>query len=345
MGETLKENKQHFSKLGLMFLLGTITIYAVQLGVSALIHWLKPEWLENANISLTMSVVPMYLIGMPVLILLVKRVPAVTVEKHSMKVWQFLLALVMCFCVMYCSNIVGTIITTIVGIFKGSAVSNVIMDVATSTSLIINFIYMVICAPIMEEYIFRKLIVDRTVRYGQGVAVFLSGLMFGLFHGNLNQFAYAFAMGMFFAFIYVKTGKIQYTIAIHAIVNFFGSIVSVLLLDAMDYFTYLEAANSGAGMDELMSIMMAALPGWIAYMVYFFMIIAMVVAGIVLFIVFRKRFAMAKGEVQIEKGKRFSTVILNVGMGLYCLFWIVEIILQLVDKSLLTIIAGLIEKI
>lgn len=330
-GEIVRDAKKHFSKLGLMFLLGTIIIYAVQSGVALLVNWLKPELLTNADAALTLSVIPMYLIGMPLLILLIKLVPAVKIEKRSMKVWHFLVALVMCFCVMYCSNFVGTFITFIIGILKGSAVNNAILDIATSTSLILNFIYMVICAPIMEEYIFRKLIVDRTARFGQGVAVVISGLMFGLFHGNLNQFAYAFTMGMFLAFLYVKTGKIIYTIGLHMIVNFFGSIVSVLLLEAMNYNGYMEAVNSGASMDELMNLMMASLPGWIAYMIYFFLIMAMLIAGIVLFIVFRKRFVLEKGEVQIPKGRRFNTIIVNAGMILFGLFWLVMIILQLFE--------------
>lgn len=331
MEETIKSAKKHFSKLGLMFLLGTVIIYAVQLGAAYLVRWLKPEWMANSDIALTVSIVPLYLIGMPLLILLVKRVPAVTLEKRSMKGGQFFLAVVMCFCVMYCSNFLGTFITSIIGMMKGGAVNNVIMDIATSTSLIINFIYMVICAPIMEEYIFRKLIVDRTARFGQGIAVLVSGLLFGLFHGNLNQFVYAFTMGMFLAFLYVKTGKLIYTIAIHMIVNFFGSIVSILMLDAMNYDGYMEAVYAGAGMDELMNLVMASLPGWIAYMIYLLAVIAMVIAGIVLFIVFRKRFVFEQGEVQIPKGKRFRTVILNVGMLLNGLFWIAMIILQLFE--------------
>ena len=42
-----------------------------------------------------------------------------------------------------------------------------------------------------------------------------------------------------------------------------------------------------------------------------------------------KKFKCAPGEITIPKGKRFSTIILNVGMILYCLFWIIQIILQL----------------
>lgn len=336
--EELRETRKHFSKLALMFLLGTIVIYAVQIIVGNLVSVTKPEWFENPDLSLTVSMVPMYLIGMPLLILFVRKVPAAGIERHTMKVWQFLLAVVMCFGVMYASNFLGIAITSVIGVLKGSMVNNVILDVASSTSPIINILYMVVCAPIMEEFIFRKLIVDRTVRYGQGVAVLLSGLMFGLFHGNLNQFVYAFAIGMFFAFLYVKTGQIKYTIGIHMIVNFFGSIVSVWMMEAMNYEGYMEAVSAGAGMDELMQLIMDYLPGWIAYMIYFCMIIAMVIAGIVLFIVFRKRFVMNPGEVQIPKGKRFRTVFLNIGMILYCVFWIVEIILQLFDQSILLLL-------
>lgn len=315
----MKEIRKHFSHLGLMFFLGTLIIFGVQLG--------KPEWLENGDISLTISMVPMYLIGMPIMILLVKRVPAVTLEKRTMKIWQFLLALVMCFCIMYCSNIVGTIVTFIISMFKGSAVNNVMLDVTSSIGIPTMLAYMVICAPIMEELIFRKLIVDRTVRYGEGVAVLVSGLMFGLFHGNLNQFAYAFTLGMFLAFLYVKTGKIQYTIGIHMIINLMGSIVATLVMKSMDFEGYLEAAASGSE-EALMEVMMASLPGWIAALGLVCFMGMVIIAGIVLFIVFRKRFALNKGEVEIPKGKRY-VVWCNLGMILFSAFWIWRIILQL----------------
>jgi len=42
-------------------------------------------------------------------------------------------------------------------------------------------------APVCEELIFRKMLVTRALKYGEGVAILLSGLVFGLFHGDLNQ--------------------------------------------------------------------------------------------------------------------------------------------------------------
>lgn len=225
-----KSMKKSFSSLGFRFLIGTLVIYAVQMGVMTIVGAVKPEWLQDTTISLILAVLPLYLVGMPVLIAVVKRMPGEAPAKKSITPGQFVLALIMCFALMYCGNLVGTLITTVVGALKGSAVDNALMTYATGSNMIVTFLYMVICAPILEEYIFRKLIVDRTVKYGQGVAVVLSGLMFGLFHGNLNQFAYAFLLGMFLAFLYVKTGELKVTIGLHMCINFMGAVVSVLFV-------------------------------------------------------------------------------------------------------------------
>lgn len=180
----------------------------------------------------------------------------------------------------------------------------------------------------MEELIFRKLIVDRVARFGQGVAIVVSGVMFGLFHGNLSQFMYATVLGMFLAFLYVKTGNIKITIGIHMVINFMGGVVSTLLLKAIKYEELLELSSSG-DVNALMQFYMDNLPGWIAYMLYIVFIFAVVIAGIILLIVFRKRFKVETGEVAIPKGKRFMTVFVNLGMLAFCLFWIATIIVQL----------------
>ena len=322
-----KSMKKSFSSLGWRFLIGTLVIYAVQMAVGAIVGMFKPEWLENTTINLILLVLPLYLVGMPILIAIVKRMPGEAPEKKSIKPGQFVLALIMCYALMYCGNLVGTLITTVVGLLRGTAVDNALMTYATGSNMLVTFLYMVICAPILEEYIFRKLIVDRTVKYGQGVAIVLSGLMFGLFHGNLNQFAYAMLLGMFLAFMYVKTGNLKVTIGLHMCINFMGAVVSVLLLKAIHLEEYQEIIMNGGDAGAVTEFVMQYLPGWIAYIVYVIFILAAVITGIVLFIVFRKRFAVEAG--QIPKGERFQTVICNPGMVCYCIFWIVMIVLQM----------------
>ena len=332
-----KSMKKSFSSLGFRFLIGTLVIYAVQMGVMTIVGAVKPEWLQDTTISLILAVLPLYRVGMPVLIAVVKRMPGEAPAKKSITPGQFVLALIMCFALMYCGNLVGTLITTVVGVLKGSAVDNALMTYATGSNMIVTFLYMVICAPILEEYIFRKLIVDRTVKYGQGVAVVLSGLMFGLFHGNLNQFAYAFLLGMFLAFLYVKTGELKVTIGLHMCINFMGAVVSVLLLKAIHLEEYQEVIMNGADSQAVMDYMMKYLPGWIGYMIYVLFILAVLVTGIVLFIVYRKKLKLEPG--QIAKGRRFKTVIGNPGMICYCICWIAMIIIQMFPE-IVTAITG-----
>ena len=328
--DEIRAARKHFSKLGGMFFLGTIVIYAVQLLVGTLVGLMKPEWLDNGNISLMLSLVPMYLVGMPVLILLVKTVPAQQMGRHPIRAGHFILALIMCYAIMYVANFAGNILTTLIGILKGGVVQNNLLDVTESVNLWVMILYMVICAPIIEEYVFRKLIVDRTVRYGQGIAVLMSGLMFGLFHGNLNQFMYAFVLGIFLAFIYVKTGDIRITIALHMLINFVGGAVSSALMKALDLNAYMEVALSG-DTKAIMAFVQENLAAVMAYMVFLVFVFGMMIAGSILLIIclVKKKFVLAKGEVVIPKGKRFSTVALNLGMFLYILFWIAMIIWQL----------------
>ena len=319
-----KSMKKSFSSLGFRFLIGTLVIYAVQMGVMTIVGAVKPEWLQDTTISLILAVLPLYLVGMPVLIAVVKRMPGEAPAKKSITPGQFVLALIMCFALMYCGNLVGTLITTVVGALKGSAVDNALMTYATGSNMIVTFLYMVICAPILEEY-------------GQGVAVVLSGLMFGLFHGNLNQFAYAFLLGMFLAFLYVKTGELKVTIGLHMCINFMGAVVSVLLLKAIHLEEYQEVIMNGADSQAVMDYMMKYLPGWIGYMIYVLFILAVLVTGIVLFIVYRKKLKLEPG--QIAKGRRFKTVIGNPGMICYCIFWIAMIIIQMFPE-IVTAITG-----
>lgn len=329
--EALKAARKLFSKLGWMYVIGTVVIYAVQLGAAGLVKVIRPEWLYNADISLLLSVLPMYLIGMPILILLVKGIPESVPARHGMKAGQFVLSVIMCFAIMFLSNLVGNIVTMVIGALKGSMVQNEILNITTSVSMWLTFVFMVICAPCMEEYVFRKLIVDRTIWYGQGVAMVVSGLMFGLFHGNLNQFVYAFSLGVFLAYLYAKTGNLKITIAIHMIINFMGGIVSSGALRLIDMDEYMRVMSGGADFAALYAYVMEHLAGWILYLLYMMFTFGVMIAGGVLMVVclVKRKFVIDRGQFSIPRGKRFRTVILNVGMIVYCVIWIAMIIFQL----------------
>lgn len=330
----LQEVRKQFSRLGLCFFIGMLCNELLQRSVAEIIKGIHPEWLENPNISMLILITVQYLVGLPILILLVRRIPGTAPKQKTMKAGHFCMTMMMCMAVAYGSNIVGNIITMIIGLLRGTMVENVNLTLGSETSLLLNFVFMVICAPLYEEYIFRKLLVDRTAQYGQGVAIILSGLMFGLAHGNMNQFAFAFTIGVFFAFIYVKTGKLRYSILMHMFFNCYSGVLLMAVLRHMHFDEYFALMQAGDPMGA-MQVMTDAMPFWVLFAVLVFIVLGAAVAGLVLLIVFWKKFKLEQGEVVIPKGKRFTTIILNAGMVLYCLFFLTSIVLQLFGKSLL----------
>ena len=89
-------------------------------------------------------------------------------------------------------------------------------------------------APFIEEFMFRKLLLDKISHHGEGLAVLISGFLFGFMHGNLGQFFFAFMLGIIFAIVYIKTRNILYTMGLHFMINTFASIPEILMLFGVD---------------------------------------------------------------------------------------------------------------
>ena len=321
--------KKHFSKLGLMYFVGTIVIYSLQYGALEIVEILAPELLENSDMSLLVTMLPMYLIAYPIMIMCIKKVPAKQeTEKKKMSVGQWLVAFIMCYALVYISNIIGNIMTSIVGVLKQGQVENTIVNITMNISPLMSFLFMVLGAPIMEEYIFRKLLIDRTVKYGEGLTILLSGAIFGLFHGNLNQFAYAFILGCFYGFIYVRTRNVLYTILMHMLNNFMGSILGMFILEKSGFLEIYEAMLT-ASTEEITALVMNNITGLVVYFVYVMVLLMIVFAGVILLILKRKKFYINHTQEELPQGQRFKTVTLNSGMLLFGTFWIVQIVTQL----------------
>ena len=324
-----KDARKHFSKIGLVLFLGTLIIYAIQTIASEIVMNV-PVIAENSNLSFLAGMLPMYIIAFPIIFLMFQKIPVqISGEKMKMKVSHLIVAFFIAYAGSYVCNLLGNMVTMIVGVLKQNPVDNVMLDVIGSINPLVNFLVVVICAPIMEELMFRKMIVDRTASYGEGVSVIFSGLLFGLFHGNLVQFAYAFLLGAFFGYIYIKTKNIVYPIILHMLINFLGSFVSSLLIDASGYMELMEIMASDRAEAELLPFMMDHIVGLALFVLYTMALMGFVLAGIILFFVNLKKFKFETGEVPIEKGQKFKTVILNLGVILFSAFWIIQIIIQL----------------
>lgn len=91
---------------------------------------------------------------------------------------------------------------------------------------IFAFILMVFAAPILEELIFRAIILDGLLKkYTPITAIIVSSFLFGLVHLNPWQFVTGFVIGIFSGWVYYRTQSISYSIIIHATANFSGYLV------------------------------------------------------------------------------------------------------------------------
>ena len=278
-----------------------------------------------------LSMAPMYIVGLPLCILLIKKVPTLEFERRDMTFGQFLTAIVMCFGIMYPLSLVGNLLSMLFGALTGGGV-NPIEAAVNSSSPLMTLIFAVILGPILEEILFRGLIVSRLRRYGDKAAIVFSAAVFALYHGNFFQLFYAFGLGLFFAFIYARTGKLRYTIGLHMIVNFVGAFVSSIVMDKLDLDGIRETAQAalrgGLGAGELPELA-GSLGSAALYALYAQILLGLTVAGIILLIVRRRRFVCMPGPVTIPKGRMFNALFLNVGFILFFCACLVMIVVSL----------------
>ncbi len=79
--------------------------------------------------------------------------------------------------------------------------------------------YVCVLAPLLEETLFRGMILGSLRPWGDRFAVVVSALMFGLTHMNLYQGVPAFLLGLLLGFTAVKFGSVVPTVLMHILYN------------------------------------------------------------------------------------------------------------------------------
>ncbi|MDP4183796.1 MAG: type II CAAX endopeptidase family protein [Bacteroidota bacterium] len=96
-----------------------------------------------------------------------------------------------------------------------------------------SLLKVVIIAPIVEESIFRGIIMHGFMRnYSNVKAIVISALMFALFHLNPWQFPSTFVLGLFLGWLMVATRSLLVCILGHAINNFIV-LMSIVYMDKL----------------------------------------------------------------------------------------------------------------
>lgn len=192
----------------------------------------------------------------------------------------------------------------------GNSQLDTIQKMQTS-GVLMGILIPVIIGPILEELIFRKLMIDRIRNYGEKTAIIFSSICFGLFHGNLTQCLFAACIGLFLGYVYCKTGKVLYTMSMHMLMNGFSSVILLII-------PLMETPNE----DRLAVVLVGVI-------ILLLIIGIMTVSGIILLIrwIKRKLFVLDESMPEcIPQHEVFRTVYLNPGVILFFLISVFEII-------------------
>ena len=223
-----KNQKRNLGRIGLAFtvyLLSTSLLATVMSFVAA--HFFPAVFQQYQELfTLLLSAVPGYLLGVPFFALLVKGMPRQAPEKKPLTPGGWITFLAVSFFLMYIGSIIATLLMSLLEGIRGEEITNAIDKQITTSSPWLNFVLVAVIAPIFEEILCRKLVLDRLLPYSEVLAVVMGGLFFGMLHGNFYQFFYATFLGITFSYVYVKTGRLIHTIIMHMIVNFAGSIIA-----------------------------------------------------------------------------------------------------------------------
>ncbi len=267
-------------------------------GSRFMIAFLQSEWFQWV-----ITDVANYGLGLPLMLLILRPLPMpAALPRRRVTGKQFGALVLVSYAVMYVTNLIGLGVNAAITALRGQQAGEPLQDMVSGSNPWIIFLFGVVIAPLIEEWIFRSLILRRLAPWGEPVAIFGSAFLFGLFHGNFGQFFYAFALGAVFAYVALRSGGIRYTVALHFLVNFFGMTVSQAVSESM---------------------LLTAIYGWL--------VLTMVVAGAMILWRHRGKIKLREGESPIPAEEKRSLFLGNAGMiammslggilMLYVAFW------------------------
>lgn len=301
----LRSIRNRFSALGLTFtaLVGfSFVVYFLMLILEARHpEVLNPEapWWEWLR-----AFVPTYLVGLPACAVFLKRcLPAQPRECRRLGKKEFLALLCMALGLMVLGNWSMNYPLRLTG--KELLTRNPLEDP-------MRCIAGITLVPLMEELVFRKLLLDRIGHWGRKLAVLMSGVIFALFRLDLCSFLDGFILGAFFAYVYLRTGKVRYTVMLSAIINLYRLVI-VPGISAI--VTALAAVVTAKGASY--GPMLASICGLLATTQIMLLESALSVWGIVLIVRRLRRIAWKSALKQMLRSPCLKVAFVNVGMIVY----------------------------
>ena len=252
------------------------------------------------TIYLLMNSFNVSVLGCLILGLSLKVLPSVKIEKKKLTFGQIMILIMMVYGLAQVGSLMGlpihTALSSVTLFGDGStedALNNLKSNLIVGSDTWIRIITVGIMPAIFEELLFRKFLIDRTLRHGEFISCAMSGIMFGLWHGNFQQFFFAFFLGVLFAFVYIRTGRIIYTMILHASLNLITSSITVELIAEMLKRMGMDMSSGSIDPNiDYDMVIKSVLPLMLIILLWIIILAGFQIAGFVMLIVRRKKFKL-----------------------------------------------------
>ena len=223
------QTKKEFSFIGA----GIALYFVISIVAFSLFYLLASsfggEWWRSTVATTVFSNVAYYICAFPVLNLIFTHVKQSQWKKTGISFGGWLIFLAVALGLMYIGGYLGNGVMGIFSALFGKNYANGLNSLAEGGNFWIVALVTVVIAPLGEEFVYRKLIIDRTAKYGCLLSVILSSTVFALAHGNFYQLFYAFMVGLVLGYLYYRTGNFLLNFVLHAFLNLWGGVIPMLL--------------------------------------------------------------------------------------------------------------------
>ena len=100
--------------------------------------------------------------------------------------------------------------------------------------LLLSLLSMAVLPAILEEWLFRGVILQLLRPAGDLTALLLSSVLFGVTHGTIEQIPFATVVGLACGYFVLKTGNLYLAMALHFLNNAMSVVLDCVLLHATD---------------------------------------------------------------------------------------------------------------
>lgn len=210
-----------------------LTIYIIFIGT------IFRVWLSQFNLVTRTILSQAISFGIPFLLYIIikKKNLSKTLSLKPLDIKNFLLIVAITFA----SMPIAMFISSLSSLVAPNVASDILLPAVDTYQLVWLIIAIGVTPAIFEEIIFRGMFYKELEPLPDFASAVIGGFLFGIIHFNFQQFSYAFALGILFAYFVHYTKSIWAPILSHFLFNSLNVVMIYLLSNMMtDHFEYID---------------------------------------------------------------------------------------------------------